>query len=279
LKSKYYGCLVKKVENPKKYWIFKQDEKGFAIEIFEKPEEFVWDLANLGYYKFNAEILDLVKNIQISKRWEYEITDAVNLFIKNNKFELIPISWIYIDVSYPWDILKANYYFLENLKKSQLDWEIEKNVTIKWEIILEKWAVLKSGTYIEWNVFIWKNTKIWPNAYLRWNTCIWEDCKIWNAVEIKNSSIWNYTNVAHLSYIWDSIIWNNVNVGWWFISANVRHDKKNIKVMVKWKLVDTGLKKLWIIIWDNVKTGIKSYSMPWKIIENDSFIMPWEIIK
>ena len=129
------------------------------------------------------------------------------------------------------------------------------------------------------DLYIWENTVIWPNTYLRWNTVIWDNCKIWNAVEIKNCSIWNKTNVAHLSYIWDSIIWNNVNIGWGFISANVRHDKANIKVMVKWKLVDSWLRKLWIIIWDNVKTGIKSYSMPWRIIENDSFTNPWEIIK
>jgi hypothetical protein len=51
-------------------------------------------------------------------------------------------------------------------------------------------------------------------------------------------------------------------------------------IMIKWKLVDTGLRKLWIIIWDNVKKiGVKCYSMPWRIIENDSFIMPWEMIK
>jgi bifunctional UDP-N-acetylglucosamine pyrophosphorylase/glucosamine-1-phosphate N-acetyltransferase len=82
-----------------------------------------------------------------------------------------------------------------------------------------------------------------------------------------------------LSYIWDSILWNNVNIWWWFISANLRHDKGNIKVPIKWELVDSWLYKLWIIIWDNCKTWIKSSSMPWRILENDSFSLPGEIIK
>jgi bifunctional UDP-N-acetylglucosamine pyrophosphorylase/glucosamine-1-phosphate N-acetyltransferase len=271
--------LVKKVDNPWKYWIYEQDENGFAIKVVEKPKEDIWNLANISFYKFSKDIFKYVKEIKLSSRWEYELTDAINLFVKNNKFKLIKIEWEYLDISYPWDILTANSYFLENLKKSKIDGKVEKWVTIKWKIILKKWAVLKAGTYVEWNIYIWKNTQIWPNTYLRGNSVIWENCKIWNAVEIKNSSLWNKINIAHLSYIWDSIIWNNVNIWWGFISANLRHDNANIKVKVNWELVDTGKRKLWVIIWDNVKTWIKTSTMPWKIIENGSFTMPWEIIK
>ena len=91
--------------------------------------------------------------------------------------------------------------------------------------------------------------------------------------------MWENTNIAHLSYIWDSIIWNNVNIGWGFITANLRHDKANIKVPVKWILTDTGLHKLWIIIWDNCKTWINSSSMPWRVLENNMFTNPGTIIK
>jgi bifunctional UDP-N-acetylglucosamine pyrophosphorylase/glucosamine-1-phosphate N-acetyltransferase len=152
-------------------------------------------------------------------------------------------------------------------------------VTIKWNIILEKWAVLKSWTYIEWNIYIWQNTIIWPNAYLRWSTVIWEWCKIWNAVEIKNSSFWNFSNSAHLSYVWDSIIWDYVNLGWGFIWASLRHDNSNIKVLIKWKLLNSWRRKFWCIIWDNVKTWMNTSIYPGRIIENDSFTIPWEIVK
>jgi bifunctional UDP-N-acetylglucosamine pyrophosphorylase/glucosamine-1-phosphate N-acetyltransferase len=279
IKSEHYSCLVKKVEDPSKYWIYRQDNDDFAIEVVEKPTEDVWNLASLWYYKFSGEILDLVKKIKKSSRWEYELTDAINMFIKTNKFELIKIKWEFIDISYPWDILDANSHFLDKLKRSKIEWKIERWVVIKWNLILEKWALLKSGTYIEWNVYIWENSQIWPNAYLRWNNVIWKNCKVGNAVEVKNSSIWNNTNVAHLSYIWNSVIWNNTNIGWWFISANLRHDWANIKAMVNWKLIDTWKRKLWVIIWDNVKTWVYTTTMPWRIIENDSFTMPQEVVK
>lgn len=274
-----YWCLVQEVEDPSKYWIFKQDNSWLALEIIEKPADFVWNLANLWVYKFNDKIFDYIEKISISPRWELEITDAINIFVKNFPFHLLKIDKKFIDVWYPWDILTANSYFLDKLTKTSVEWEIEEWVTIKWKIILWKWSLLKAGTYIEWNVYIWENTIIWPNAYIRWNTVIWNDCKIGNACELKNSSLWDWSHIAHLSYIWDSVIWNNVNIAWWFISANLRHDKANIKVIVKWKLVDSWLKKLWIIIWDNVKTWINTSSFPGRIIETWTNTNPWEIIK
>lgn len=279
LELKWFWALVKKVDTPEKYGIFETDEKWFIKKIIEKPEKFVWDLANVWVYKFSPEIFEIAEKVELSKRWEYEITDAINAFIEENEFKAITLEDDFIDVWYPWDILEANKNFLKDLKKSKIKWKVEKWVFIKWNIILEKWAVLKSGTYIEWNVFIWKNSQIWPNAYLRWETVIWENCKIWSSVEIKNSSLWDNTNVAHLSYIWDSVIWNNVNIWGGFISANLRHDNENVKVIIKWEKIDTKKRKLWVIIGDNVKTWIKTMTMPWRIIENDSFTNPGEIIK
>ncbi len=275
----WYWVLVKKVDNPEKYWIFKLDKSNNINQIIEKPKENIWNLANLWVYKFNEKIIEISEKIKISNRWEYEITDAINEFVKKFPFKAIEIKWEFIDIWYPWDILTANKYFLDKLTKNQIRWQIEESVTIKWNIILEEWAILKSWTYIEWNVYIWKNTKIWPNIYIRWTTVIWEWCKLWNAVEVKNSHIWDKTNIAHLSYFWDSIIWNNVNIGGWFVTANLRHDKANIKVPVKWILTDTWLYKLWVIIWDNCKTWINSSSMPWRVLENNTFTNPWTIIK
>lgn len=274
-----YWALVKEVADPSKYWVFKQNSESLATEIIEKPQEFVWNLASLWVYKFNDKIFEYVEKISMSPRWELEITDAINLFVKAFPFHLIKIEKEFIDVWYPWDILQANSHFLNKLTKTSIEWEVEEWVTIKWKIILGKWSILKAGTYIEWNVYIWENTIIWPNAYIRWNTLIWNDCKIWNACELKNSSLWDWSHLAHLCYVWDSIIWNNVNLAGWFITANLRHDKSNIKVIVKWNLVDSWLQKLWIIIWDNVKTAINTSSYPGRILEEWITTIPGEIIK
>jgi len=279
LKINWYGVLVKQVEEPEKYGIFDIWNDWNIKKVVEKPEYYIWNLASLGVYKFNEKILEYAEKIELSSRWEYEITDAINEFVKNYPFKAVEILWEFIDVWYPWDILSSNAHFLNKLSKSEIKWTVEEWVTIKWNIVLEEWATLKSWTYIEWNVYIWKNSSIWPNTYLRWNTVIWDNCKVWNAVEVKNSSLWDHTNIAHLSYVWDSVIWNQINIWWWFITANLRHDKANIKVPIKWELVDSWLHKLWIIMWDNCKIGVKCYSMPWRVILNDSMVGPGEMIK
>jgi len=207
------------------------------------------------------------------------LTEALNIYIESNDFFAFEIQWEFIDIWYPWDILTANSHFLKKLEKSEIKGVIEEWVIIKWNIILEEWAILKSGTYIEWNCYIGKNSSIGPNTYLRWESVIWHGCKIWNAVEVKNSTFWNNSNAAHLSYIWDTIIWNNVNLWGWFSSANLRHDNKNIRVMIKDELIDSGKRKLWAIIWDNVKTWANTTTMPGRIIDTWLMTIPWEIIK
>jgi bifunctional UDP-N-acetylglucosamine pyrophosphorylase/glucosamine-1-phosphate N-acetyltransferase len=46
LKLKWYWALVQKTNTPEKYWIFKENNQK-AVKIIEKPQKFVWDLANL----------------------------------------------------------------------------------------------------------------------------------------------------------------------------------------------------------------------------------------
>ena len=279
LKSEKYWVFAQKVENPSKYGIFQIDDWNIIKGVVEKPQDYIWNLANLWWFKMKSDILEIIQDIQLSPRGEYELTDALNKYLELHEFHAFEIQWDCIDIWYAWDILTANSHYLKNLEKSDIRWTIEEWVTIKWNIILEEWAILKSGTYIEWNCYIGKNSSIGPNTYLRWETVIWQGCKIWNAVEVKNSAFWNNSNAAHLSYIWDSVIWNNVNLWWSFITANVRHDSQNIRVMLDNILVDSWKRKIWIIIWDNTKTWVNTTTMPGRILDTGSMTMPWEIVK
>jgi len=144
----WYGCLVKEVDEPQNYWIFKQDEEGFAVSIVEKPQEYIWNLANMWVYKFPKEFLEIVENVQISPRWEYELPDAINQLLKTTKYKLIKQEWEFIDVWYPKHILQANKYLLEKM------WE--KSLIGEW-------------TFIAKTVKIWNNVVIWQNCEINWN--------------------------------------------------------------------------------------------------------------
>lgn len=85
-----------------------------------------------------SSLLDIVQNLPLSPRGEYELTDAMNIYVQKEDFYAFEIKNPYIDVGYPWDILSANAYFLQKLDRSSIAGEIEEGVTIKGKIILEE---------------------------------------------------------------------------------------------------------------------------------------------
>lgn len=70
------------------------------------------------------------------------------------------------------------------------------------------------------------DVKIGPYVQLRPNSHIMRGVKIGDFVEIKNSTIGEYTAVAHLTYIGDSDVGANVNFGCGVVTVNYNGDKK-----------------------------------------------------
>lgn len=281
MKQPGYATLCKRVNNPELFGIFTCDTSDKATGITEKPTDpTIWNLANIGNHKLDSQIFEILSHIPLSPRWELEITDLIHIYIREWMYSIVEATGRWISIGYPWDLLRANDaiigWYTENINKWAI---IEPNVFIKWNIYTEEGVVIKSGTYIEWNAYFWKWSIIWPSAYIRWNTSIGEKSKIGSFVELKNSYVGNNTHIPHLSYIGDSIIGNNSNLWGGTKVANLRHDGKNIRVMVKNQLTDTGRHKLGGIIGDNVHTGINTLIYPGRIIQTNWTSLPWEIIK
>ena len=181
------------------------------------------------------------------------------------------------DVVYPWHLLDANEEILKKIDK-KIDGIVEKNATIKGNVIVGENTTIMPGTYIEGPAVIGENCKIGPNCYIRPYTSIGKGCHIGNACEVKNSIIMNNSNVPHQNYIGDSIIGENCNLGAGSKVANLRLDKKNINVVLRGKKMNTGRRKLGVILGDNVQTGINSMMNVGTMVGNDAFIGPGSIV-
>jgi len=264
------------VENAKEYGIVEMDE-GKIIKIHEKMEEPFSNVINAGIYHFNEKIFEFIEKTDKSPRGEYEITDSINLMAKEEEIKGIMLKeWR--DVVYPWDLLEANKEILEKID-GKIEGDVEKNVTIKGKVIVGKGSRIMNGSYIEGPVIIGENCKIGPNCYIRPYTSIGNNCHIGNACEVKNSIIMNGSNVPHQNYVGDSIIGSNCNLGAGTKVANLRLDKKNISVYLNGKKIDTGRRKLGVIMGDNVQTGINSMINVGAMIGNNVFIGPGAIAK
>jgi bifunctional UDP-N-acetylglucosamine pyrophosphorylase/glucosamine-1-phosphate N-acetyltransferase len=105
--------------------------------------------------------------------------------------------------------------------------QIGENVTVLYSVVSD--SVVKNGT------------RIGPYTHLRGHVEVGETCRIGNFVELKNTTLGDRTNVAHLSYLGDATLGTKVNVGAGTITANY-----------------DGVKKHRTTIGDRTKTGSNS---------------------
>jgi len=269
---------VKEVDNPSDFGVL-ETEGSRVVRIIEKPKNPPTNLANAGIYLFRDSIFDFIDKTPASVRNEFEITDSIQMLIDSEAaVGYSPLGGRWIDIGYPWDLLKANEHLLKDLKGSR-EGIVEPNATIKGEVVIGKGALIRSGSYIEGPVVIGENCDIGPNCYIRPSTALGNNVRIGNAVEIKNTIVMSNTHIGHLSYVGDSVIGSHCNFGAGTKVANLRHDGKNIKVMIKGRILDSGRRKLGVIMGDDVHTGINTSINIGVIMEKGRCTSPGEVIK
>lgn len=273
MKSSSNTMSVIEVKDPRGLGIVElADDK--VVSIYEKTRQPPTLMANAGLYLFTPEIFEAIAKTEKSPRGEYEITDSLKLLMKKKPglhYKEIK-SWV--DLSYPWDLLRANESMMAALEGENLG-EVEENVVLKGVVSIGKDTVVKSGTYIEGPVIIGEGCSIGPNCYIRPSTTIGDNCHIGAAVEVKNSIIMKGTDIPHLNYVGDSVIGEGCNFGAGTKIANLRLDKRNIRVGG----IDTRRRKLGAIIGDNVETGINTSINVGSTIGNNTFIGPGAVVR
>lgn len=264
---------VFKVDNPQDFGVVELNGDNIT-GIIEKPEEPPSNLINAGIYCFNQDILKAIEETPKSKRGEYEITDSIELLLKDgNDLEAKEIS-TWIDLGYPWDLLDANEYMFYQKEELQMKGEVEEGAVIKGSVGVGEDTIIRAGSYIIGPALIGENCEIGPNCFIRPHTTIADYCKVGNGVEVKNSILMPGAKIPHLSYVGDSIIGEGCNLGAGTKIANFRLDKEQIYVSVKGKKVNTGRRKFGAVLGDNVMTGINASINIGTMIGNNVFLAP-----
>ncbi len=231
----------------------------------------VW--INTGIYVFGREIFDALKACAPSVRGEIELTDAINILASRLEVRVIKSKGFWMDLGAPWDLLNALPHLMDDME-SRMDGTVEENVSLKGNIVLGEGSVIKSGTYIEGPVHIGRNTVVGPSAYIRPYSVIGNNCHIGNSSEIKASIVMDGTKIPHFNYVGDSVIGERCNFGAGTKVANLRLDERNIRANLKGRMVDTGRRKLGVIMGDEVHTGINASILPGSMIGSGVSIGP-----
>lgn len=104
LASKPAGILAHPVEQARKWGVVfpKDNDPGILDRLVEKPDMDGPALANIGAYVFPKEVFDI--ELKLSKRNEYEITDAVDVLAMRGPFHIVKATfWLPIGTVEAWD--------------------------------------------------------------------------------------------------------------------------------------------------------------------------------
>ncbi len=265
------------VPDPRPFGVVETDgDRVKAIE--EKPRTPRSHLINAGIYVFDPDIFALIDATPKSPRGEYEITDTIRMLLTKQDVHGFRLPGEWLDVGRPWDLLRANAALLAPLKGAVLG-TVDAGASLVGEVLVEEGAHVRPGSHIEGPTIIGPDAEIGPNCYIRPSTSVGPHAKVGNACEVKNSILMAGTHVPHQNYVGDSILGERCNLGAGTKVANLRLDESNIRVMWRGTEVDTGLRKLGVIMGDDVKVGINASIDAGTVVGEGTFIGPGAAVR
>jgi glucose-1-phosphate thymidylyltransferase len=97
------SVLAATVSDPESYGILKLDNSGSVTEIVEKPLQYSGSLAIPGLYFLDGSSSERVKEQSPSARGELEITDLLNSYLEDGKFNFKRLSrgTVWLDMGTP----------------------------------------------------------------------------------------------------------------------------------------------------------------------------------
>lgn len=99
--------FAKKVADPERSGVVKFDAQGKAIEIREKPTEWLSDFAIPGFYLFDNRVVEIAKNLKPSSRGELEIVDLHNYYLDKSELNVSVVEGVWMDAGTVDSLLEA----------------------------------------------------------------------------------------------------------------------------------------------------------------------------
>jgi glucose-1-phosphate thymidylyltransferase len=121
--------LAKKVPDPERYGVVKFNEDGKAVQIVEKPKEWISDYAIPGLYVFDSRVCEAAKNTKPSERGEIEITELMNFYLEKRELQVTRVQGEWLDAGTFDTLLESSRIVKEKDISKKFDPQIEKAIT------------------------------------------------------------------------------------------------------------------------------------------------------
>jgi len=265
---------------PQFYGIAVIDDKARIRHIVEKPrpDQVQSRYAVAGIYVFQPTIFDILEKTK-------DLPTALQHLIDSNR-PVYGSVWErdWVEISYPWDLLKANRFVLDKLLKGRGSFisesaDIQEPNRIEGPVYICDDVVVRPHTTIRGPAYIGPKTYIGNNALIREYTALGRNVIVGFGVEIKESIIYDQTKIGRLCFIGDSVVGRNVDIGAGAQLVNYPLAGETITSTVLGKEETVPRKKYGAIIGDNVTLSPNVSVYPGVKIGSNSHIFPGTILE
>ena len=109
--------LLKRVSDPQRFGVARVEGEK-VVEIIEKPKDPPSDLAVIGVYMYDNQVLDIVGALPRSARGELEITDVNNAYLRRGQLQCEEVSGWWTDAGTFESLFHANQLVHEQRTKT-----------------------------------------------------------------------------------------------------------------------------------------------------------------
>lgn len=250
-------------------------EDGKAVSIIEKPEAGREPSNNKveGLYLLSQDFVEILASLPES---EYNYEAALDQLTQQRPIPVVMKNETLLTLKYPWHFFETQaYLFKHSTSSTHPTAQIASTAIIDdshGPVVIEDGVRVGDFAKIVGPAYLGKDVLVGDYSFVR-QSSIESSSQVGANTEVVRSIILENTTL-HFGYLADSILGNNVRIGAGIITANKRHDRKNIEVEVKGQKVDARRNALGVIVGDGAKIGIRANTLPGKCIGANAVIYP-----
>ena len=189
-------------EEPSKYGVIELSN-GKVKRIIEKPDRPISNLINTGVYCFGKDVFEFID--------VPDLVSVINRMIESGyEFKCVEAE-LWMDIVYPWDILKVNDLAM-NFSGKTLSGKVEDSIVIG-DVIVGRNTIIRGNSYIRGPVIFGDNCEVGPNAVIMPSTSIGDNVRIGAFCYLENCVIGDNVTIAPNCHLVDCVIDDGCIVG------------------------------------------------------------------
>jgi bifunctional UDP-N-acetylglucosamine pyrophosphorylase/glucosamine-1-phosphate N-acetyltransferase len=248
------GALVKRVPDPSLYGVYQVNAQGLVLDLVEKPDRDLGDLANIGCYIFLPEVFDKLRKAPLSVRGEIEIVDGILGIAREKPFYTVPISSFWLPTGYAWDLLEHQDFFLQDLQNDNRK-TTTAGARLQGTVRIGSDARIHPTVSIEGPALIGDRCRIAQGCRIGSGTVIGADVCLEKGAQIEGSLVMDGVRVGANARLLHSVVGNRCRIGSRVTTVSANSDGSTIQSVIKGKAIDSKRRYLGAIIADDSVIG------------------------